>query len=641
MFAILVYGTLSPYLIFLPCPHRQPLDWPSLPTGPAPPPPPAHARGCSSPSTACSCPSRHRGALRVGVCLMRPQRSHIHGTTRYRPSAASIKERQLGVFTSQKIHGLCYRRPIARVMVRAPEAHEEHSPHLQAIKLALQPPICLPKNGVLAVHVPDPIRPCSFPSDRAGMRPGPIRPFQPKNDPISFPTEGYREQNPISVGGSRRLLAAAHGGGLQAACGQALGGARRVASRRGGLQVARRGGIQAAHIGGLQAVRRDEHRFFFMANLLLFSPSPTDLTLEFLVDPFKQQAMAWRCQAGEANRGGGSTARRQDEASATVAPSPTTTRFSAPFSPQSSRADRAPAGVDPRTLADGRPNDHLTRRRTHCSPQPPRQALTLASWRLGGDARWRSALRRTHRPKRFHNGLASNIKTYDALCARQATPHAIHGGSARGEDHGESQEARPRETANNIYPRAQQLGRREPELGCSRAAAMAEVRQGGERRSQPEEPPKHLPRSRNNTAARSSLGQTNCNSTNMKKGPYPGETATRSCKTERRGLWSDREETRASGNERGDDGGAFGGEKQGGEGRMTARERRLAGGHGGEQRSGAVKRGEGETINGALTAVRCCCCLPPPAAPLTELSPSGLDAWPANRPSAAAGRCQL
>nr|CAB3499547.1 unnamed protein product [Digitaria exilis] len=84
---------------------------------------------------------------------------------------------------------------------------------------------------------------------------------------------------------------------------------------------------------------------------------------------------------------------------------------------RSSRADRAPAGVDPRTLAGGGPNGHATRRRIHSSPKPPRQALTLAPWRLGADARRRSALRRTHRPNGSHNKLASNTKTYDTLCA--------------------------------------------------------------------------------------------------------------------------------------------------------------------------------------------------------------------------------
>nr|CAB3502403.1 unnamed protein product [Digitaria exilis] len=105
---------------------------------------------------------------------------------------------------------------------------------------------------------------------------------------------------------------------------------------------------------------------------------------------------------------------------------------------QSSGADRAPAGVDTRMLASGGPNNHPTRRRTHSSPNPPWQALTLASWRLGGDVRWRSALRRTHRPNWSHNTRAA---------LRALAPHAIHGGSARGESHGESLAAQPRRDA--------------------------------------------------------------------------------------------------------------------------------------------------------------------------------------------------
>jgi hypothetical protein len=64
----------------------------------------------------------------------------------------------------QDIHGLHDRWSLALIVMRAPEAREEHSPHLLLVKLAVQPSICHSNNQVLAVHVTDPIQQqwCSF-----------------------------------------------------------------------------------------------------------------------------------------------------------------------------------------------------------------------------------------------------------------------------------------------------------------------------------------------------------------------------------------------------------------------------------------------------------------------------------------------
>jgi hypothetical protein len=43
-------------------------------------------------------------------------------------------------------------------MMRAPKAHDKHSPHLLVIELAIQLPICRCKNGLGAVQSADPIQ---------------------------------------------------------------------------------------------------------------------------------------------------------------------------------------------------------------------------------------------------------------------------------------------------------------------------------------------------------------------------------------------------------------------------------------------------------------------------------------------------
>ncbi|KAF8660950.1 hypothetical protein HU200_057330 [Digitaria exilis] len=88
---------------------------------------------------------------------------------------------------------------------------------------------------------------------------------------------------------------------------------------------------------------------------------------------------------------------------------------------QSSRADRPLAVVDPRALAGG--GGYPTRPRTHSSPKFPRQTPTLASWRLGGDARRDTLPRATLHALAYHTG---------------------HGGSARGARGGERLATRPR-----------------------------------------------------------------------------------------------------------------------------------------------------------------------------------------------------
>ncbi|KAG0514636.1 hypothetical protein BDA96_10G210100 [Sorghum bicolor] len=67
------------------------------------------------------------------------------------------KDGKLGILTSQEIHDRCDRRSLALVVMRAPKARDEHSPHLPVVKLTIQPPAHRSKNGVLVVHVADPV----------------------------------------------------------------------------------------------------------------------------------------------------------------------------------------------------------------------------------------------------------------------------------------------------------------------------------------------------------------------------------------------------------------------------------------------------------------------------------------------------